>query len=1078
MPPKRRRQVSPPEKIKRSIPSDSKLSPWGWVGTEAKDVSAITPEHVLATCGFSVRNSFPLCPNRFAQCPTNDKLDNDVIVITDDEVSQCSKKTCKHNPNCSNYLGQEKWEDDAKASTLFLKTIDLGEDPTEQSRESDQPVGLKNLGATCYANASLQVWFRDLAFRAGVYGLQPSGGAEATFTDSPIFHLQVTFAAMQQGNQTVYNPSKLVESLALRTAEQQDAQEFAKLFMSHLDAEFQRQPVLSLRSLITDQFQGKQVHTTVCNSCKRPSEREASFLELEINLTENIALADGIASLLQTEVLSGDNKYHCSHCNGLQDATRYTELRSLPPVLHFSLMRFVYDLSTMERKKSKNVISFPSAVNMGDYAGGTTSDGIDHIYDLRGVLLHKGPSAYHGHYEAQVYDEMSQCWYQFNDELVTKIRSIGDLTTVKKKDNDNEQEDTTSSQTAPNGPRVIRSKDAYMLIYARRASRIRNLELKSVVPAPPPWALKTIEFLNRDHSQTCDEFSQKKVSLIRHFEKVRADLRSIYRSWNLSTQSEKSIVVGQQALINWVSDYCVGLACQKAGPQSLKEDENRQSVDAKATIKNRDIQCVHGNLDPEKAAEMKRISQSAYSSIVSLTNCTFEPVFHSEQVCRTCVEMYFKERLYQFEHPQHVPEFDRVATLRNDGTSYWISKKWLRDWRSVKPRMHVAFGGDPGPESEGFGHHVRCEHGSLSINIMNRCQISIQGVEFLKRLFPEWNPPSAYEEPCAICSAQFYASREDRKGIKKQAGEEKAQLFGLYDNTFDGDSCIQSGPCAVISAEFAKSWKQWQDFPVDKPRPGTIDNTIFICGHGKLLFDPNCSSDLDSSMLVIHRHDWETLKSYYAGGPLVSLTKTFQEDGSSHYDQDIPTCGDCRLKKKTDWTTAEIVIEFFNPKEQTNTKRNPPNSSRKTFRQSRRLRQMKQHGERRRITVLKDMTVKEVKIKIQDEWSISTICQRLFHHGTELQDNAATVAALQIVANDTLELHEVNEVHDLDSDAEDVSTSKNEGQGFSGTFLSGGLGQRQSSPIGSPYKACPTCTLHNPPHILSCTVCDTPLGDP
>lgn len=26
------------------------------------------------------------------------------------------------------------------------------------------------------------------------------------------------------------------------------------------------------------------------------------------------------------------------------------------------------------------------------------------LYELRGVLLHKGASAYHGHYEAQVYD--------------------------------------------------------------------------------------------------------------------------------------------------------------------------------------------------------------------------------------------------------------------------------------------------------------------------------------------------------------------------------------------------------------------------------------------------------------------------------------------------------------------------------------------------------------------------------------------------------------------------------------------------------------------------------------------------
>jgi len=43
--------------------------------------------------------------------------------------------------------------------------------------------------------------------------------------ESPIFQLQVTFAALQEGNKSVFNPAKLVESLQLRTSEQQDAQE-------------------------------------------------------------------------------------------------------------------------------------------------------------------------------------------------------------------------------------------------------------------------------------------------------------------------------------------------------------------------------------------------------------------------------------------------------------------------------------------------------------------------------------------------------------------------------------------------------------------------------------------------------------------------------------------------------------------------------------------------------------------------------------------------------------------------------------------------------------------------------------
>lgn len=103
-------------------------------------------------------------------------------------------------------------------------------------------------------------------------------------------------------------------------------------------------------------------------------------------------------------------RYLCAHCDSLQEAKRFTELRELPPVLHFSLLRFVYDLSTMERKKSKHAIRFPKVLDMGQFlstsAGGSKkrkhSDA--NKYHLRGVLLHRGTSAYHGHYETQIYD--------------------------------------------------------------------------------------------------------------------------------------------------------------------------------------------------------------------------------------------------------------------------------------------------------------------------------------------------------------------------------------------------------------------------------------------------------------------------------------------------------------------------------------------------------------------------------------------------------------------------------------------------------------------------------------------------
>ena len=86
-----------------------------------------------------------------------------------------------------------------------------------------------------------QVWFQDLDFRNGVYDCQPTDsydkfevtrlaarvGQPVTLAkqETPIFQLQATFAALQESSESVFNPIKLVESLKLRTTEQQDAQE-------------------------------------------------------------------------------------------------------------------------------------------------------------------------------------------------------------------------------------------------------------------------------------------------------------------------------------------------------------------------------------------------------------------------------------------------------------------------------------------------------------------------------------------------------------------------------------------------------------------------------------------------------------------------------------------------------------------------------------------------------------------------------------------------------------------------------------------------------------------------------------
>ncbi|KAI0755796.1 hypothetical protein C8Q74DRAFT_1175496, partial [Fomes fomentarius] len=183
---------------------------------------------------------------------------------------------------------------------------------------------------------------------------------------------------------------------------------FSKLFMAHLDNEFRKQQNPELQSLIPNQFQGKLVYNTVCPNCQRRSERDSDF---EVNLENNATHEDRLGALLEPEILSGDNKYLCQRCDSLQDAKRYTGLRELPPVLHFSLLRFAYDLSSMERKTSKQTILIPTFIDMDRFIGPDEdrkqrkkkhTKASKNLYELRGVLPHT--SAYHGHYEAQVFD--------------------------------------------------------------------------------------------------------------------------------------------------------------------------------------------------------------------------------------------------------------------------------------------------------------------------------------------------------------------------------------------------------------------------------------------------------------------------------------------------------------------------------------------------------------------------------------------------------------------------------------------------------------------------------------------------
>lgn len=123
MPETRKRRGSPKglaagEKLQRNLLADIRSATWGWIANEVHNASDISEEHILEAYGLGKRSPYPLCSNKYASS-SKETLDStstpafehdEDVVIVSESTTTCSKGTCRNNPNCLNYLGQEKWE--------------------------------------------------------------------------------------------------------------------------------------------------------------------------------------------------------------------------------------------------------------------------------------------------------------------------------------------------------------------------------------------------------------------------------------------------------------------------------------------------------------------------------------------------------------------------------------------------------------------------------------------------------------------------------------------------------------------------------------------------------------------------------------------------------------------------------------------------------------------------------------------------------------------------------------------------------------------------------------------------------
>ncbi|KAI3915584.1 hypothetical protein MKX01_015409 [Papaver californicum] len=482
--------------------------------------------------------------------------------------------------------------------------LNLGPDPSQDLRAANWPAGLTNLGATCYANSILQCLYMNSSFRAGIFAVE-------------------------------------LELLKQYPVLDQLAKLFAQLHSSHM-AFIDSARLLKLQDL----FRGSVSHVTRCSKCGQDSEASSKmedFYDIELNIKGFNSLDNSLEDYL-------------SSCGIRVDATRWIKLHTLPDVLNFQLKRCDFLPKTTTVKRITSEFSFPGELQMKQRLHEPSQSEL--TYDLSAILVHKGTGMNSGHYVSIIKDECAREWWEFDDELVSKLGShpFG--------------EGSSSSTAKPMDidchGKTFTSADAYMLMYHRQSttrSKDKAFNDTEISGEPVPrhdskslsvHLFEEIKVLNESYATSCQTYQQEKERQTVRISEQRQEVSSILSEAPVTSLEEPYFWIATDWLRQW--------------------DDNI----APPVLDNTSIQCSHGGVPVSKVGFMKRLSERAWTRLLSKYGCHGpENSASGVDLCNDCLRDGAKTMVRADGYRDQGSSFKETADASLagkflDGTMYYV----------------------------------------------------------------------------------------------------------------------------------------------------------------------------------------------------------------------------------------------------------------------------------------------------------------------------------------------------------------------------------------------------------------------